>query len=78
MSKITLENNMPCTVIAVLGDENDKESKEIQFMEPFSFNVSWTMYASYSDDNISLEELSIKQNISYFLCFFACRLTLTP
>ena len=23
------------------------------------------MYASYSDDNISLEELSIKQNISY-------------
>ena len=35
MSKITLENNMPCTVIAVLGDENDKESKEIQFMEPF-------------------------------------------
>ena len=24
MSKITLENNMPCTVIAVLGDENDK------------------------------------------------------
>lgn len=65
MSKITLENNMPCTVIAVLGDENDKESKEIQFMEPFSFNISWTMYASYSDDNISLEELSIKQNISY-------------
>ena len=30
MSKITLENNMPCTVIAVLGDENDKESKELR------------------------------------------------
>ena len=65
MSKITLENNLPCTVIAVLGNEKDKESKEIQFIEPFSFIVSWSMYASYEDDDISIEELSIKQNISY-------------
>ncbi len=65
MSKITLENNLACTVIAVLGDDNDKESKEIQFVEPFNFVVSWSMFASYEDDDISIEELSIKQNISY-------------
>ena len=32
MSKITLENNLPCTVIAVLGNEKDKESKEREVM----------------------------------------------
>ena len=39
MSKITLENNLACTVIAVLGDDNDKESKEIQFVEPFNLSL---------------------------------------
>ena len=61
MSKITLENNMHRTVIAVLGDENDKESKEIQ-----SVNLSLMFRIMYASDSmtISLEELSIKQNIS--------------
>lgn len=66
MSKVSLTNTLPCTLIAVLGNEKDPESKEIQFMEPFNFNISWTMYASsYNNDDITLEELSIKQNIAY-------------
>ena len=63
MSKVCLTNSMPCNMIAVVS-ENDLDSKEIQFLEMFSFNVSWTMFANI-DNDISINELSIRQNIGY-------------
>ena len=63
MSKVCLTNSMPCNMIAVVS-ENEVDSKEIQFLEMFSFNVSWTMFANI-DNDISINELSIRQNIGY-------------
>ena len=63
MSKVCLTNSMPCNMIAVVS-ENELDSKEIQFLEMFSFNVSWTMFANI-DNDISINELSIRQNIGY-------------
>lgn len=65
MSKTTLTNTLPITLIAVVGEENNPDSKEIQFVESFAFNLSWTMYASVLDSDMSLQELSIRQNQAY-------------
>ena len=62
MSKTTLTNTLPLTLIAVVGDDSDPQSKEITFIESFSFDLSWTMYAALLDSDISVQELSIRQN----------------
>jgi len=65
MSKTTLTNTLPLTLIAVVGDDSDPQSKEITFIESFSFDLSWTMYAALLDSDISVQELSIRQNQAY-------------
>lgn len=63
MSKVYLTNAIPCNMIAMIS-EDILDSKEIQFLEMFSFNISWTMFANL-DNDLSINELSIKQNIGY-------------
>ena len=71
MSKTTLTNTVPITVIAVVGNDQDKDSKEITFVESFGFNLSWSMYATF-DGEVSPEELSVKQNIAYQKIMHLC------
>jgi|TARA_B110000977_G_scaffold195957_1_gene275393 hypothetical protein len=63
MNRVTLTNTIPCTITAIVGD-NDPDNKEILSVEPYSFNISWTMFASITDDDDILA-LSIKQNVAY-------------
>ena len=63
MNRVTLTNTLPCTVIAIVGDEVEA-NKEVLMVEPFTFNISWTMYATVGEIDDILE-LSIQQNIAY-------------
>ena len=63
MNKVTLTNKIPCTITAIVGDDNE-QNDEILMVEPFTFKIAWTMFASISED-IDILELSIQQNIAY-------------
>jgi len=63
MNKVTLKNTLPCTITAIVGDDIES-NKEILMVEPFQFNISWTMFASVGESDDILE-LSIQQNIAY-------------
>lgn len=63
MNRVTLTNTLPCTVVAIVGDDVET-NKEVLMVEPFTFNISWTMYATVGEIDDILE-LSIQQNIAY-------------
>ena len=65
--KVSLKSSLDVQTIAVFGN---KDSTEIDAIQPNQYTISWDMYASL-DDGINIQELSVEQNVSYHrICHF--------
>ena len=66
--KVSLKSALDVQTIAVFGN---KDSTEIEAIQPNQYTISWSMYAQLDDGVEDIEELSIEQNISYHrICHF--------
>ena len=65
--KVSLKSSLDVQTIAIFGN---KDSTEIDAIQPNQYTISWDMYASL-DDGINLQDLSVEQNVSYHrICHF--------